>query len=297
MVSAADHQNLRKILNLFANVRSLILKGTGIKDLGLIGEILCERFLKCKRLDFTGHAASKTDIMKFVDILEGRSLTKDVPPFWLALGDAMQELMTPKTNCNPNTGDGCHCHSKRVVHAVACLQEPTPPPALPLRKARNVPPPPKASPPLPPQGIVTVAGDFAAARQRLKTCIEQERVRGRTVMRDGIEYVLMTYQRRFVLVDFTALEKGLVREMEGAWLRLEDTKPAQSDEDGIVTARAGEFCVGADQCSTPESYLRTGGGEPIKFRVGDFTIGGWVAATHSDRYEWKWLPLHKCVVE
>ena len=248
-------------------------------------------------MDCTGHDTTKTEIIKLVDILEGRSLTKDVPPFWLAIGDAMQELLTPNMNCNPHTGDGCNCKSKKVVHVVARLQVPTTPPALPTRKVRDVPPPPRESPPLAPKGIVTIAGDFAAAQQELRFCIEQERVRGRTVMRDGVDYVLVTHKGQFALVDFTKVENGLVWEMGGAWLRVEDTRPTSSDKEGIVSARAGgEFYVGIDQCPTPDSYLCAGGGESIKIRLGDFTIDGWVAATLSDRVEWRWLPLNKCIV-
>ncbi len=299
LLSAADHQSMRKILNLFASARTLILKNTGVKDLAHIGEILCSKWLKCKRLDLTGHGVTKEELLTLIDILEGRSLTKDVTPFWLAVGNVPELLKN--TSCNPYTGDGCNCKSKKVVHVVANLQAPTVHTTValqqPLRRARRVPLPPKESPPLPPKGILNIAGDYAAAQQQLRFCIEQERVRGRTVMCDGVDYVLVTHKGHFALVDFTKLEKGLVWEMGGAWLRVEDTRPTSSDKEGIVSARAGgEFYVGIDQCPTPDSYLCTGGGESIKIRLGDFTIDGWVAATLSDRVEWRWLPLNKCIV-
>jgi len=294
LISAVDHQNLYKILGLFANVRTLILKDTGIKDLAFVADILCSKWLKCKRVDLTGHGATKEQLVKFTDILEGRSLTKDVPPFWLAVGSDFPELLT-NTDCNPHTGSGCHCKSKRVVHVVATfLQAPSIPPVakLPMRRARDFPPPPKESPPLPPQTITTVAGDFAAARQRLKHGIEQERASRRTVMHGDVEFVLVTYQGHFALVDFASIEKGLILEVGGTWLRVEYVQPTPSEE-GLIPARAAAYCVGAE-CATPASYLRTGGGEHIKIRVGDFTLEGWVAAALES--EWKWFPLNRCIV-
>ena len=296
LLSAADHQNLRKILDLFANVRSLNLKGTGIKDLGLIGEILCTKFLRCKRLDLTGHGATKTDMARLVDILEGRSLTKDVAPFWLIVGDGMQELLTADTGCDHNTGDGCKCRSKRVVHVLATLRA-TPSTATVGGPARKVMPPlPKESPPPSSlKDIVVCAEHFATARRRLKASIEFERERGRTFLRGGFEYVLVACRNKLALVDFTSLEHGTVLDVGGTQLRIEDVERVPG-EDGIIHVRAEAYHVGGNECATPESYLRTQGGDPITIRIGDFTAGGWVAATHSDRHDWKWFPLHKCLV-
>ncbi len=300
LISAADHQNLAKILGIFANVRALILNGTGIKDLGFIGEILCTKFLRCRRLDLTGHTTTKEEVAKFIDILEGRSLTKDVTPFWLAVGGEMRELLTANAGCNPHTGNGCYCKSKRVVHVVATLQAPTAPTTtvakLPLRRARRVPPPPKeVPPPSPPRHILACAEDFAMARNRLGGAMDLQREKGRAIIHGGVQYVLVSHQNKFALVDCTSIENGQVMEIGGTWLRMENLQLAPG-EDGIIQAIAEEYFIGGAQCATPDSYLHTDGGDFITFRIGDFSAGGWVAAMLDYRGVWKWLPLSKCVV-
>ena len=122
-----DVAYLKKLLALFSEVRSIFLRKCHLQsqgELSGLGEILCTRLLRCKRLDFAGNRFTAEVLSPFLGMLDGRSQTKSVCPFWLALGDGMaEELLTRNAAfCDPMSPTGCICQSKRSVHVVRWLR-------------------------------------------------------------------------------------------------------------------------------------------------------------------------------
>ena len=84
-------------------------------EFGLSRGASLHKALTCKILDVSENKLSKEQVLKFTDSLEGRSLTKEVPPMWLATD--FEELFTKNfACCNPYGFGGCICKVKRVIH-------------------------------------------------------------------------------------------------------------------------------------------------------------------------------------
>ena len=114
--------------------------------------ILAKQSLKVKRLDISGNPSSEEAVSTLISILEGRSHTKAVTPFWLAIGDGFDALLSPATNCDPHSGTGCRCRDKRVVHVVRSFEQPAA-----VKAMKTLPPPPLEPPPQPPIYVAATA--------------------------------------------------------------------------------------------------------------------------------------------
>ena len=80
-----------KTLGMFSTVKTLVLKDMGLASLDVLGKLLCTKFTSTKLLDISNNNLSKAQLQKLIDALQGRSITKEVPPIWLAIGN-MPEL-------------------------------------------------------------------------------------------------------------------------------------------------------------------------------------------------------------
>ena len=135
---------------------------------------LCQKQLGCKCVDISGNELSQEKVKKFIECLEGRSHTRDVAPFFLAIGSGGQlcELLTPwSASCNPFAKHGCFCRSRKVVHVLDSLHRQ---PASALSKTRQLPPPPEVSPPLPPTDIIQRSLELGQARETFAAALDEE---------------------------------------------------------------------------------------------------------------------------
>ena len=122
--SKDDITFLKKIIPLFEDARSIWLRKCKLQTISLdwLGEVLCSKNPRCKRIDLAANAFDEKALAHFINILEGRSITKVVTPFWLAIGDGAGEaLLTPTPNCDPYSPTGCKCRARRMVHVVRTL--------------------------------------------------------------------------------------------------------------------------------------------------------------------------------
>jgi hypothetical protein len=295
--SYADVQHLTQILHSFEEIRIINLRGCGLTSLSFLGEVLCQKLLGCKCVDISGNEVSKERVQDLINCLEGRSHTKDVAPFFLALGSNkhMDELLTPwSASCDPFAKYGCLCRSRRVVHVLVTLQRP-PLQSVSVAKTRpQLPAPPTEPPPSPPEDVIKHALALGQARDALAAAIGSERQRGHVVVLDAVEYVLMkTLQGCFVLVNLDSVDTsaGRVADVAGSRVKLDDL--AILDDGCIISARTQPFAVGED-CPSPDVYLRTAGQEMIEFCLESAVEHDWVAARRVDSSDWLWFPLSQC---
>ncbi len=284
--SGEDRRYIQKIVGAFAQVRAILLNGCCLQNVDFLAQLLCSKFFSCKRLDLTGNYLTQQQLESFIATLEGRSYKKSVTPFFLAVGEGMDDLLTPSVSmCNPYSANGCRCQSKRVVHVISSFSKaslaklPSP--------SRALPPPPEEAPPSPPDPMF-FAKKLANVREQLREAVTLEKERGRTVTIDETLYVLAICRERYFLIDFeTGTDGGLVEALGGECLPLDQIAPVQAEPP--FPARAARFKSGA----TPGSYIETEGGESIQFVLhSSFIKEGWVAATLD--MEWGWFPLSLC---
>ena len=159
----------------------------------------------------------------FIATLEGRSYKKSVTPFFLAVGEGMDDLLTPSVaTCNPFSASGCRCHSKRVVHVISSFSKealaklPSP--------SRALPPPPEEAPPSPPD-LFFFAKKLANVREQLREAVTLEKELGRTVTIDATVYVLAICRERYFLIDFESACDGFVDTLSGERLPLDQIAP------------------------------------------------------------------------
>ena len=295
----SDVQHFIQILHSFEELRMIILRGCGLTSLDFLADILCQKQLGCKCVDISGNELSQEKVKKFIECLEGRSHTRDVAPFFLAIGSGGQlcELLTPwSASCNPFAKHGCFCRSRKVVHVLDSLHRQ---PASALSKTRpQLPPPPEVPPPLPPTDIIQRSLELGQARETFAAALDEEREKGRTLLFEAIEVVLAIYdQKRYVLVDLSSSLAGLVTDISGAELQI-DKLSTPAGEGSIIQAKAAAFDVA--ECSTPDVYLTTAAGDIIEFCLDAADErGGWVAARHASHTEaasWLWFPFSRLLV-
>ena len=89
-----------KTMSMFSSIKTIVLKNMGLGNVDVLGQLLCTRFLRTKILDISGNNLSKDTINAFIDALQGRSILKDVPPIWLAIGE-LPDLFTKNFACCP----------------------------------------------------------------------------------------------------------------------------------------------------------------------------------------------------
>ena len=111
----SDLNYFYKIMNLFTNVRTLLLKNMWLEKLDFIGQLLCTKWLNLKVLDISDKQISKDEVSKLIDSMEGRSITKEVPPIWIVTD--FEEMFTKNfACCSPYKLRGCICDAQRCVH-------------------------------------------------------------------------------------------------------------------------------------------------------------------------------------
>jgi hypothetical protein len=289
----SDSIYLAKITTMFAGIKTVGLKDMGLENLDAIGQLLCTKFLRTKLLDVSGNNLSKDQLKKFIDALEGRSITKEVPPIWLAIGE-ISELFTKNfACCNPHTYGGCICKQKRVVHvgrdlnsllyskAMAAVAKQCP--------QRPLPPPPNEAPPPPP--FMACVGIFNSAKHKFQLAFENEKPRWNVIQNQGKEFVLVQCEGKLEFVNFMQIDSGCVPSILGDVLQMKDMNIVPAAES--IPATTLSYSVDAE-CTTPDSYLSAFGGENIWIRAASYA-DGWVAATF-DQSEWKWFPLSNCLL-
>jgi len=293
--SSTDLKFLYKIMNLFRNVRTILLKNMGLETLDFIANLLCSKFFTAKIVDISDNKISKENVSKFVDSMEGRSITQEVPPIWIITD--FEELFTKNfACCNPYKFQGCICDTKRFVHLGRDaslfmteknpLPKTSPPKTSPPKTSPNIPPVPNYPPPGPEMAYIMA---FDEAKQQFEFALKKERENMHTISVQDDEFVLVEYDYKFEFVDFTRIQLGQVPNINGEMLQLRDVKMVPDGE--IIEAITLHYCVDK-QCTTPCSYLCANGGEKIWFRANSFE-DGWIAASF-DLSEWKWFPLMKC---
>jgi len=289
---ATDLKFLFKIMNLFKNVRTILLKNMGLETTDSIANLLCSKLFTTKIVDISDNKISKEKVAKFVDSMEGRSITQEVPPIWIITD--YEDLFTKNfACCSPYKFHGCLCDTKRVVHVgrdTSLLMSEKNPPASktppPKTSPRIYPGPPNYPPPGPSMAYIIAFDD---AKQQFEFALEMERESMHTISVQDDEFVLVEHDYKFDFVDFTKIQLGHVPNITGEMLQLNGLKMVPGG--GTVEAITLHYCVDK-QCTTPDSYLCTNGGEKIWFRANSY-IDGWIAASF-DQCEWKWLPLSKC---
>ena len=326
-----DVNYLTKILGLFTDVRSIFLRKCHLHSHALdwLGELLCVNLLRCKRIDLAGNCLPAQALTPLLGILDGRSQTKSVCPFWLALGDGMAEELLTKSDCDPMSPKGCVCRSKREVHVVRFLrskafqnalaklppvpapdtlsrraepsdasdESPPPPPPLctattPVPEGR-FPPPPSVSPPPAPRPP-SLQSSLAKICTDMANLVDQQRDLGHIILMGGYESMLANIGGKFCLVDVYSMTlMGKVQQlypMEKA-VSLCDLKLFPQHGDSMLAVAEAYKA----NCTTPDSYLATQQGDIVQFKISSFE-SGFVAATYPNLNEWKWFPLEKLSV-
>ena len=282
-----------KIMSMFTNIKTIMLNEMGLVNLDVLGQLLCTRFSNTKLLDISGNNVSKDTLKKFIDALQGRSVTKDVPPLWLAIGDMPEFYTTNFTCCNPHIYGGCRCNSKRVVHIgndLNALMFHTKAVAKQCPKA--YPPPPIEPPPPPPLPFMSSIVKFGDAKSKFKTAFEAAKSSWNVITAQDKEFVLVQSESKFTFADFMDIDSGCVPSINGgALLQLKDLCIIPGGPSGIIQVTTLPYNV-EDFCTTPDSYLFTKGGESIWIQTTSYAEG-WVAASF-DQFEWKWFPLAMC---
>jgi len=289
---ATDLKFLYKIMNLFKNVRTVLLKNMGLETIDSIANLLCSKFSTTKVVDISDNKISKEHVSKFLDAMEGRSITQEVPPIWIITD--YEDLFTKNfACCSPYQFHGCLCDIKRVVHVgrdtSVFMTEKIPPAPKTLPKTsppRMYPEPPNYAPPGPEMAYIIA---FDEAKQQFEFALKMERENMHTISVQDDEYVLVEHDYKFDFVDFTRIQLGKVPNINGEMLHTTSLKMVPGG--GIIEAITLYYCVDK-QCTTPDSYLCATGGETIWFRANSFE-DGWIAASF-DQSEWKWFPLSKC---
>ena len=281
-----DMSYLYKIMNLFASIRTLLLKNMCLESLKLIGQALCTKLMTCKIVDISENTCSKEEVVKFIDAMEGRAFTKEVPPIWVVT-DFEDTFTKNFACCSPYKFRGCKCDVKRFVHVGNDSDVFMYPKAIP-KKSPKIPPPPDYAPPPPP--IMAYISAFAQAKQQFELALSMERDKMHTIVIKNDEFVFVEMNGTFEFTDFNRVEKGLVPNTMGEMLKLTDLKLVQGE--GIISATTLEYYVDQD-CATPDSYHWSVGGETIWIRADSYS-DGWVAASF-ETSEWKWFPLSMCL--
>ena len=143
-----------------------------------------------------------------------------------------------------------------------------------MKAMKTLPPPPREPPPQPPKcEIIEAARGYSKAKRAYEAALANARQKCRAVG----SFVLMSNQNRFVLVDVETSHE------EHVW-------------DLLMSVPGTDYVIAKSDAYDPgdEAYLETQGGESIVFRIGDFSLDGWVAARFPQASEWKWFPLALC---
>jgi hypothetical protein len=284
--SSTDLSYFYKTIKIFTKIRTLILKNMCLESLDFVGQLLCTRLLTCKIMDISDNKISKDDVSKFIDSMEGRSITKEVPPIWIVTD--YEDMFTKNfACCSPYKFRGCICNTKRFVHVgrdpMLFMYPMTTP-----KDSRNIPPPPECEPPPPP--FIAYIRAFDEAKQQFEFALSMEREQMHTISVQGDEYVLVEYDGKFEFMDFNRVYRGLVPKITGEMLPLSELKMIQGGK--TIAAITDKYYVDS-QCTTPDSYLCSDGGEKILIRPTSYN-DGFIAATIENQCEWKWFPLSKC---
>ena len=284
--SCEDRRCLQKVIGSFDHIRAILLNGCRLQEVGFLSQLLCSKYIGCQRVDLAGNLLSRQHLENFIAVLEGRSYKDGALPFYLAVGEGMDELLTPTTACNPFSATGCRCKSRRVVHVLAQF---APKPALVTKvPSPTLPPPPAEDPPPAPPDLIVFAQSLAAVRKQLHTAAALESEKGRCATVDGKAYVLVVCRARYYLVDFCSAENGFVHALDGECLPIHLIDMVQAE--ACFSGRAEPFS--ASLCATPDSYLETAGGEAIQFFLHS---SGWAAATLEGHSEHRWFPVSRCL--
>ena len=117
--TTSDEAHFAKTLSLFSGIKTIVVKDMGLRNLDFLGEMLCTRFMTTKLVDISCNSSlPRETITAFIDILQGRSHTKEVPPIWLAIGN-VPELFTENFDCcNPHVYGGCVCKQNELFTLV-----------------------------------------------------------------------------------------------------------------------------------------------------------------------------------
>jgi len=294
--SYSDLQHLQQIVKSFHDVCGISLRGCGLQVIEFLAELLCTKFLSCRRVDLADNDLSKEAIQAFIDALQGRAFTKEVKAFYLALGVGHEEFLSPASSgCGPYTG--CKCSAGKVVHIITSMSaQPSTTQAAVEKSPPGLPPPPSDPPPKPLMDtIMDKCAAFGRAGEQLTEAIGMERARGHTIrLNADTEYVLMTtHKGKFSLLDLLSIDPArTVADHVGMRFHLDDVASPGDSDAILVSAHAEPFAV--ERCATPESYMRTRGGETIYFRLASCD-DGWVAARPAaSEDKWLWFPFAKC---
>jgi hypothetical protein len=281
-----------KIMGMFTNIKTIMLNEMGLADVDVVGQLLCTRFSNTKLLDISGNNLSKDMIKKLIDALQGRSVIKEVPPIWVAIGDIPEFFTSNFTCCNPHIYGGCRCNSKRVVHIGNDLNSLMYPKAIAKQLPKTLPAPPNEPPPPPPPPFISCVLTFDNAKSKFKTAFEAAKQHWNVIDYQSKEYILVSYAGKLDLANFMDIDSGCVPSITGELLQLKDLCiiPVGSNQSAIQ-ATTLPYNV-EEVCATPDSYLCAKGGEPIWLRTKSYTQG-WIAASF-DQSEWKWFPLSMC---
>ena len=192
--------------------------------------------------------------------------------------------------CNPYKFRGCICDVKRSVHVGQdpLLFEVSK--AVPKKTPKITPRPEPPNYPPPKPTIMAYINIFDEARQRFESALAMERENMHTVVVQSDEFVLVEARGKFDFVDFNRVKDGMVPNTMCEMLKITDLKMIQGE--GDISATTLEYYVD-QECTTPDSYHCSVGGEKISIRANSYS-DGWIAASF-DQCEWKWFPLVMCV--